>query len=186
MAQGLLRKGNGSNEEIPMAEEANNEDAEEVKPAGAKKKLIFIILGAVLLIGGSIGGTLMIVGSGIDTAEAGVEASVEVSRGDASYIDLKPAFTVNLAPEDPVGFLQISMQVLTFNDDVAEDLEKHKPLIRNNLVVLFGQQNSADLRVVEGKQKLQKSALETVQSIINKHGTGGEVDNVFFTSFVMQ
>ena len=170
-----------------MAEEADNENAdEEAKPAGGKTKLIFIILGAILLIGGSIGGTLMIVGSGTDTAEADVEESVEVSRGDASYIDLKPAFTVNLAPEDPVGFLQISMQVLTFNDDVAEELEKHKPLIRNNLVVLFGQQNSADLRVIEGKQQLQKSALETVQSVINKHGTGGEVDNVFFTSFVMQ
>ena len=31
-----------------------------------------------------------------------------------------------------------------------------------------------------------KSALETVQTVINQHGSGGEVDNVFFTSFVMQ
>ena len=83
----------------------------------------------------------MIVGGG-DSAEAEVEEEAEVARGDASYIDLKPAFTVNLAPEDPVGFLQISMQVLTFDDDVAEELEKHRPLIRNNLVVLFGKQNS--------------------------------------------
>jgi flagellar FliL protein len=187
LAQGLLAKGIGNNEEIPMAKEADNESPdEEVKPASGKKKLIFIILGSVLLIGGSIGGTLMIVGSGSDTAEAEAGESVEVSRGDASYIDLKPPFTVNLAPEDPVGFLQVSMQVLTFNDDVAEELEKHKPLIRNNLVVLFGKQNSADLQISEGKERLQKAVLETVQSIINKHGTGGEVDNVFFTSFVMQ
>ena len=170
-----------------MAQDADKENAaEEEKPSGGKKKLIFIILGVVLLIGGSIAGTLMIVGTGAETAEAEAEEPVEVARGDASYIDLKPAFTVNLAPEDPVGFLQISMQVLTFNDDVAEELEKHKPLIRNNLVVLFGQQKSADLRIVEGKEQLQKSALEAVQSVINKHGSGGEVDNVFFTSFVMQ
>jgi flagellar FliL protein len=166
-----------------MAEEEKQAEAEAT--GGGKKKLIFIILGVVLLIGGSVGGTLLIVG-GDDTAETGIEEEAEVSRGDASYVDLKPAFTVNLAPEDPVGFLQISMQVLTFDDDVAEELEKHKPLIRNNLVVLFGKQSSAELRVPEGKERLQKSALDTVQTVINKHGSGGEVDNVFFTSFVMQ
>ena len=171
-----------------MAEEAQQADAEEESAAagGGKKKLIFIILGVVLLIGGSIGGTLLIVGGGSDSAEAEVEEEVAVTRDDPSYIDLKPAFTVNLAPEDPVGFLQISMQVLTFNDDVAKDLEKHKPLIRNNLLVLFGKQKSAELRVPEGKEQLQKSALEAVQTVVNEHGSGGEVDNVFFTSFVMQ
>ncbi len=166
-----------------MAEE---EQTAEESSGGGKKKLILIALGALILMGGSIGGTLLIVGGGDDSAEAETEESVEVSRGDPSYIDLKPAFTVNLAPEDPVGFLQISMQVLTFNDDVAKDLEKHKPLIRNNLNVLFGKQSSAELRAPEGKQRLQKSALETVQTVVNEHGSGGEVDNVFFTSFVMQ
>ena len=168
-----------------MAEEEQQVEAEAEATGGGKKKLIFIIVGVILLIGGSIGGTLLIVGGG-ETAQTEVEEEVDVSRGDASYVDLKPAFTVNLAPEDPVGFLQISMQVLTFDDDVAEEIEKHKPLIRNNLVVLFGEQSSAELRAPEGKERLQKSALDTVQTVINKHGSGGEVDNVFFTSFVMQ
>ncbi len=168
-----------------MAEEEKQADADAAPAKGGKMKLILIIVGALVLVGGSIGGTLLIVGGG-DSAEAEVEEEVEVSRGDPSYVELKPAFTVNLAPEDPVGFLQISMQVLTFNDEVAEELEKHKPLIRNNLLVLFGQQKSAELRAPDGKERLQQSALETVQTVINEHGSGGEVDNVFFTSFVMQ
>jgi flagellar FliL protein len=167
-----------------MAEEEPQAEAEAT--GGGKMKLILIVVGALLLIGGSIGGTLLIVGGDDETAATEADEEVEISRGDASYVELKPAFTVNLAPEDPVGFLQISMQVLTFNDDVAEELEKHKPLIRNNLLVLFGKQSSTELRAPEGKERLQKSALETVQSVINKHGSGGEVDNVFFTSFVMQ
>jgi len=168
-----------------MAQEEQQSEAE-APAGGGKKKLIFILLGAILLIGGSIGGTLMIVTGGDETAETDAEEIPEIERGDPSYVDLKPPFTVNLAPEDPVGFLQISMQVLTFDEDVAEELEKHKPLIRNNLVVLFGKQKSAELRASEGKQRLQLAALETVQTIINQHGSGGEVDNVFFTSFVMQ
>lgn len=168
-----------------MAEEEKQADADAAPAKGGKMKLILIVVGALVLVGGSIGGTLLIVGGG-DSAEAEVEEEVEVSRGDPSYVELKPAFTVNLAPEDPVGFLQISMQVLTFNDEVAEELEKHKPLIRNNLLVLFGQQKSAELRAPDGKERLQQSALETVQTVINEHGSGGAVDNVFFTSFVMQ
>jgi flagellar protein FliL len=171
-----------------MGSEMAEKEAQEEAPTsgGGKKKMILIAVGALLLIGGSIGGTLMIVGGDSETAEAGVEAEPEIVRGDPNYVDLKPAFTVNLAPEDPVGFLQISMQVLTFNDDVADDLEKHRPLIRNNLLVLFGRQKSEELRAPEGKQRLQESALATVQTVINEYGTGGEVDNVFFTSFVMQ
>jgi len=168
-----------------MAEDKQEADAGEAS-GGGRKKLILIIVGALLLVGGSIGGTLMIVGGSDETADAAVEEPAEVDRGTPNYVDLKPAFTVNLAPEDPVGFLQIAMQVLTFDEGVAKELEKHKPLIRNNLVVLLGQQNSAELRAPNGKEKLQKNALQTVQSVIDKHGSGGQVDNVFFTYFVMQ
>ncbi len=169
-----------------MAQDKQQAEEETDAPAGGgKKKLIFMALGALLLVGGSVAGTLMIVGGG-DSADAEVAVEAEPDRGTATYVDLKPAFTVNLAPEDPVGFLQISMQVLTFDEDVADELEQHKPLIRNNLVVLFGQQKSADLRAANGKEKLQVAALEAVQSVINEHGSGGQVDNVFFTSFVMQ
>lgn len=163
---------------------AKEETVEEEESGGGKKKLILIIVGALLLVSGAIGGTVLVMGGG-EQAETAPEEEVVV-KGDPTYVDMKPAFTVNLAPEDPVGFLQISMQVLTHNSDVASDLEKHKPLIRNNLVTLFGQQSSVDLRAPEGKEALQKSALELIQKVVDDYGSGGEVDNVFFTSFVMQ
>lgn len=165
-----------------MAKEENA--AEEAPASGGKKKLILIIVGAVLLVGLAVGGTLMFVLGGDEAAE--VEEEVVIEKDDPTYVDLKPAFTVNLAPEDPVGFLQISMQVLTHDDEVAAAIEKHKPLIRNNLVALFGEQSSIKLRAPEGKEALQKAALDTVQKVIDDYGGGGEVDNVFFTSFVMQ
>lgn len=165
-----------------MAEE---EDVEAEVSGGGKKKLILMIVGALLLVGAAVGGTLMFVGGG-DSEETVAEEEVVVEKGDPTYVDLKPAFTVNLDPEDAVGFLQISMQVLTYSDDVAAAIEKHKPLIRNNLVTLFSQQKSIDLRAPEGKEALQKAALALIQKVIDEQGDGGEVDNVFFTSFVMQ
>jgi flagellar FliL protein len=168
-----------------MADEKQPEQAEAGK--GGKKKLILIITGALVLVGLSVGATVFLLGGGSD-GDTEAEAMVEEAppeKGDPTYIELK-AFTVNLAAEDPVGFLQVQIQVLTYADDVAADVEKHKPLIRNNLALLFGQQKSDDLRSTEGKQALQEKVLESIQSIINKYGSGGEVDNVFFTYFVMQ
>ncbi len=168
-----------------MAEE--DEDGAAAEGTNKKKLIILIVAGVVVLIGATVGITLMLVGGGDESAaDADTEEVVVEERGDPNYIDLKPAFTVNLDPQDPVQFLQISIQVLTFDSDVAEDIEKHKPLIRNNLLVLFGQQKSADLRSVAGKQTLQQEVLDIVQSVINEQGSGGEVDSVFFTNFVMQ
>ncbi len=165
-----------------MADKPKAEEAEQA--SGGKKKLILIIVGAVLLVGISVGVTLMLLG-GDSSDQAVAEEPAEPVKGDPSYVELKP-FTVNLAPEDPVGFLQVQIHVLTYADDVTADLEKHKPLIRNNLTLLFGQQKSIDLRSPQGKQALQKKVLESIQEVINKYGSGGEVDNVFFTNFVMQ
>ena len=163
------------------------EQAVEEKTGGGKKKLIIIIVVALLVIGGAVAGALVFLGGDDAAGEAMAEGEeVVMEKSDPTYVDLKPAFTVNLDPDDTVGFLQVSIQVLTYNDDVVADIEKHKPLIRNNLVTLFGKQKSVDLRSPEGKEKLQKAVLETIQAIINKSGSGGEVDNVFFTSFVMQ
>jgi flagellar FliL protein len=164
---------------------ADKEEEAVEESGGSKKKLILLIVGALVLVGGAIGGTLMLVGGGNDE-EPQEEVVEEVVKGDPVYVDLKPPFTVNLDPDDAVGFLQVSMQVLTFSDDVAAEIEKHKPLIRNNLVVLFGNQKSIELRAPEGKEKLQNDALSVVQSIIDEFGSGGEVDNIFFTTFVMQ
>ena len=165
------------------------EDEEGAAEGGTNKKklIILIVVGVLLLVGITVGVTVMLVGGGNEQAAGdAAEEVVEEVRGDPSYIDLKPPFTVNLDPEDPVQFLQISIQILTFDSSVAEEVEKHKPLIRNNLLVLFGQQKSAELRSPEGKQNLQQQVQDIVQSVINERGSGGEVDSVFFTTFVMQ
>ena len=161
-----------------MAEEEETESS-----GGGKKKLILIIVGALLLVGISVGVTVMLVGGGQD--EPVVEEDPAPVKGDATYVELKP-FTVNLGPQDSVRFLQVQVQILTYYSEVTAELEKHKPLIRNNLTLLFGEQKSAELRSPDGKQALQEKVQARIQEVIDKYGSGGEIDNVYFTNFVMQ
>ncbi len=160
--------------------------AEEEQAPGGKKKMIMIIAGALLLVGIAVGATLFLMGGDDTPADAAAEAEPpKPQKGDPTYVELKP-FTVNLGPEDPVGFLQVQINILTYFSEVAEELEKNKPLIRNNLTMLFGQQRSEDLRSPDGKLKLQQDVKDSIQQVINQYGSGGEIDNVFFTTFVMQ
>ncbi len=164
---------------------AKEEQVPEAEITTSKKKVIILIVGALLLVGIAVGvGMMFIGGDGAEKDAAVVEETGPV-KGGAIYFELKP-FTVNLSEEDTVSFLQLQIQVLTYFNEVAEQLEKHRPLIRNNLTLLFAQQKSIELRTPEGKEVLQKKVLETIQGVIKKYGKGGAVDNVFFTNFVMQ
>lgn len=171
---------------------AKEEAASDEQQAGGGKKKLIIIIAAVVLLLGIGGGAAFFFMGGDDTAAAEQAAQEEATKevvqpkGDPIYVEVKPAFTVNLDPQDPVGFLQIGIQILTYYEAVGEELNTNMPLIKNNLFTLFGTQKSADLRSKEGKAKLQKQILKTVQDIIDKYGSGGEVENVYFTSFVMQ
>ena len=164
---------------------ADNKEAPEEEAKGGKKKLIIIIVGALLLVGIGVGVALMFLGGDEPAATDEVVEEAKPEKGDPTYVEFKP-FTVNLGPDDPVGFLQVQIHVLTYFSEVAEELEVHKPLIRNNLTLLFGEQSSADIRLPDGKKELQKKVKESVQQVIKEYGNGGEIDNIFFTNFVMQ
>jgi flagellar FliL protein len=59
--------------------------------------------------------------------------------------------------------------------------------VKNDLLMLFGGQKYEDLSTRAGKEKLQKDALASVRSIIEKAGGKPEsIEALYFTSFVMQ
>jgi len=172
-----------------MAKEEKPEEGEEGEEGGGGKKKMMMIIGGVVLLIAIAGGVTFFLMSG-DEASADAAPTEDVveeePKGDPIYVEVKPVFTVNLDPNDPVSLLQVGIQILTYYEAVAEELKTHMPLIKNNLNTLFGSQKSADLRSPEGKEKFQKQVLETVQNVIDKYGSGGEVENIFFTDFVMQ
>ena len=70
--------------------------------------------------------------------------------------------------------------------NLLEAIKTHTPMIRNNLIMLFSRQHYADLIAPEGKEKLRAEALAEVQKVMQKETGEPVVEEVFFTSFVMQ
>ncbi len=174
------------------------EGAEQGAPR-SKSKLLVIIVGAVLLLGISGTATLLLTGvlSG-DPAPVDEQAAAEGKAGKSttttsnrpkaplSYVPLDPPFVVNFNSDTDVRFLQVSVELGTRDPAVADSIKEHRPAIRNNLVMLFSSQDPQALNTRDGKEKLRDETLSEVQKVLRRETGSPGVENVFFTSFVMQ
>ena len=118
-----------------------------------------------------------------------VAAAAHGGEGEAGkaavYFAIDPPLVVNFEDSSAVRFLQITMEVMAHDPKAIETVQKNIPLIRNNLLLLMSNRNYQSLMSREGKEKLRQEALAEVRAVQKKQG-GGEVDDVLFTSFVVQ
>lgn len=168
-------------------------------------KTRWIIIGGVLAVILIIVGTLY--GMGMFSSDDSGEETTEVSKSSESseslgssdssesiesdepdnsiYYPLSP-FTVNFRQGDGTKLMQISMTALVQSQEVATVMEKHDPVIRNNLLLLLGGQEPTILRTREGKEGLRKLVLKEMQTILEKRTGNKGIEDIFFTGFVMQ
>jgi flagellar FliL protein len=174
------------------------------------KKIIIIAAAAVVLLSGIGAGAWFFMhksadadsgdaASGTKSAEAGkhgVKSDKKDAKGKkekkdpnappAVYLALDPAFVVNFEDQGVVRFLQITVEVGTHDPLVLDAVKLHMPIIRNNLVMLFSNLNLASVTSREGKEKLRADALLEVQKVLQEQTGEAGVENIYFTSFVMQ
>lgn len=155
-------------------------------PAKSKKKLLIIIAAAVVVLGGGAGAWFAFGGKGEGKEGEAKEAKHEVKL-PGQFVTLDPPFVVNFGPGASVKFLQIAVQLMTRNPHMVEFLERNNPIIRNDLLLLFGNKQPDEVSTNEGKEALRAAALEAVRKIIAAEGEKPEeLEGVYFTSFVMQ
>jgi len=80
----------------------------------------------------------------------------------------------------------IEMTAATSDEKAKNAIDDHIPELRNNLLMMLGEQVSDDLETTEGKDALREKAFELVEEVVAKHYGPGRVTDVFFTRFVMQ
>lgn len=154
-------------------------------PAKSGKKLIVIIVAAVVVLGGGAGAYFMLGGKEEPGAEEAAKEE-EVVRLPAQFVALDP-FTVNFEAGSSARFLQIEAQLMTRDPHMVEFLERNTPIIKNDLLLLFGGKRVEEVSTQEGKEALRLAALQTVRGIITAEGEKADaLEAVYFTRFVMQ
>ncbi|MCH9670182.1 MAG: flagellar basal body-associated FliL family protein [Gammaproteobacteria bacterium] len=115
-----------------------------------------------------------------------VAGDKDAPRQEAIYVSVEPPFTVNFSGDGNARYLQVGMDIMTRDPDVREQLERHMPVIRNDLVLLLSSKTAEDLGTLEGKEELQQETLSAVRRVIEDETDLTGVEAVYFTSFVMQ
>lgn len=94
---------------------------------------------------------------------------------------------VNFQGSGGARFLQLEIRVASREGETIALLKANDPVIRNDLLMLFGVQNQAALSDVAGKEQLREQTLTAVRGVVEREGGKGDsVESVLFTSFVMQ
>ena len=82
--------------------------------------------------------------------------------------------------------MQITMEVMSRDQEVINAVREHTPVIRNALILHFG---SADYDAVvtrEGKERMLDDALAEIQTVMEERIGESGVEEVYFTSLIIQ
>lgn len=170
------------------SEEASETEGSEAKKGGKGKLIIFILVG-LILVAGSVGGTLFFLGffDPPPPTEEELAAEEAEARPAAMYFPVKPPFVVNFQSRGRQRFLQTDVTIMTRDPEIFAAIQANLPLIKNRLVMILGGGVYQELQTHEGKELMRQQALEGIQTVMQEEiGREDGVEQVLFTNFVMQ
>jgi len=169
-----------------MADE-EKKTGEEEKKGGGMMKIILLVNGLLLIIGVAVGVTLFMPGGDEDAPDSeDAEMLEEGAKGTPIYVPLHPAFVVNFENQEQVSFLQVDIQIMTYDSSVEGALKAHMPAVRNELLLMLGGKQYHEINTREGKRALSQEAIQVIQDVLKNVGEPNSIEALYFTSFVMQ
>ena len=210
-----------------MAEE-NNQENEKKSPL----KLILMIVGGIVLLGGGIGvGMFIGGGDGTDPSteiskiiekkenpeeldkenqekeEEVAEECAEEEKDEEGNCPAGPKKIPKITPEEEIftttyyefpgnftanlkgskKFLQLSVGVSTqYDEQVMANVESHQLALRSEILTIMSEFSSDDISGRDGKYKLAEALRDGINEVLMKVEGFGGIENVHFTSFVVQ
>ena len=146
--------------------------ADATTPAKPKsKKLLYILIGVVVLALVGAGGAFYLLKKNTAVDEDGEETSQSAkedraSRSPPTFLPLE-AMVVNLA--DPGGnrFAQLGITLQVEDAKTAEAMKVYMPSIRNAILMLISQRSSENMLQMEGKEKLSADIVREVSRVMD-------------------
>ncbi|TFW26239.1 flagellar basal body-associated protein FliL [Duganella callida] len=164
----------------------------EAPSGGGSKKLIIIILAVVLLLGAAGGGAAWFFMHGKADAEEHDEAPAKKKKskkpaGPPKYVPIEP-FTVNLQPGESGAdqYLQLAITLQVENEEEETNIKANMAKVRSRMLLLLSSKHAAELSTPEGKVQLAKEIITTLKDPFEDRGSPQEIEDVLFTSFIIQ
>ena len=193
-----------------MADEENNEPK---KKGLILRILIFVVAGLVLIGLGLGGGYVLFGGSQPDPSEE-IESIIEKKMAEAdaeleaeqeaalsnekvakelpeietfvtTYFEFPGTFTTNLKASRK--FLQLGLGVSTqYDDEVITNVEDHQLALRSEILNVMSEFTEEDIQGKQGRETLARALADGINQKLMVLEDFGGIEEVHFTSFVLQ
>lgn len=116
------------------------------------------------------------------------EEEGKVIPPSSQYHDLKPSFVTNFgdASTKKLKFVKADISLRVFGNEALQVVKEHNALIRHQVVMLLSKQTEETMAVLGGQEKLRLQILEQVQAALKEETGEEQVDDLLFTTFVIQ
>jgi flagellar FliL protein len=103
------------------------------------------------------------------------EAVVHKEATPPLYLPLDPPFVVNFTHRGTLRYLQLSLELMYHNEAILQKVTANMPAIRNDLILLFSNQDYETLSTLQGKEELRDRIMVAVNNIVShaELGAGG-------------
>lgn len=102
------------------------------------------------------------------------------------YVSLGEPMIVNVLSNDSIHFLQVAVELKLKDPALAEAVQLHTPAIKHQLIMIFSEKKFFEMQSIDGKKKMRDEALKAVQDFLKDKTGDTTVENIFFTSLIVQ
>ena len=111
--------------------------------------------------------------------------SPELTRFDFSYLQLEREFLTNLTGSRKVMSIQVAVMT-RYDERVFDNVKKHEFALRSVMMDVMRQTVDADLSKPDFRKELAVRLRDTMNSLLEKYEDFGGIEDVYFTSFIVQ
>ncbi len=193
-----------------MADDENNEP----KKKGFILRILIFVVAGLVLIGAGLGGGYILFGSSQPNPSEEIEAIIEKKMAEAdaerlaeeeaaldnervvketpdietfvtTYFEFPGTFTTNLRSSRK--FLQVGLGVSTqYDDEVITNVEDHQLALRSEILNVMSEFTEDDVQGKQGREALARALADGVNAKLMQLEDFGGIEEVHFTSFVLQ
>ena len=114
------------------------------------------------------------------------EESVSTSGTTPEFYQIRPSIIITLPSEGKTRYVSVDVDLMTRSKSSIKTLEAYGPLIKSNVVELLSRQSFDTIITEEGKKTILAQVLKTLQTIMSEQAGEPIIEQVLFTSFIVQ
>lgn len=109
-------------------------------------------------------------------------------KKEPAYVSLGKPMVLNLTggKRRRLTFLQVAADVLVKDEEAKAVVEQHIPAIRHQLILVLSEQKAEDLKTPATREKIRQQLTNQVRDMIEEMTDNNDIDEILFTTFLVQ